>query len=515
MKTRGFTLVELLAVIVLLVITLGITFPIVYDAIKQGNDTVNDTQINRILEAAYDWSISNPTYLPKEGDSITISLGQLKQAGLIDTNLRNSKTKKLFPNDMLVTIANVKGEEPEEVEYTKYIGDYKITANVDTGKSVEYDEYAPQIILKGDSVIYINKGALFGDPGYTAVTYDNKPITNVTTTYKKGEEQVPYVTTDQYAVFSIFYTAIDGNKKTTVVRSIVITDKEAPTLIVPGSTTISTKVTTFDYMDGVSCTDPQGDCTITYNEPVKLGVKGKYVITYTATDNEGNKTTKKRVITIDNKNTLPTGYQQVAYIQSTGTQYIDTGYYFTTEKTRIITNLEVTSNPSSQTLFGSEEWYNSAHNRYFSNILHGSNGRFNAYVGAGSVGSVNIGLNTKKMIDLSTNDSKQLSIEIDNVSVLNVTYSGTILTHDNAYNGASNKGNIFIFANHGDGTSEAIQTIGGMILYSFKMYDNNMLVRDFVPCYRTTDGVIGLYDKVENKFYTNKGTGTFIKGPEV
>ena len=42
-----------------------------------------------------------------------------------------------------------------------------------------------------------------------------------------------------------------------------------------------------------------------------------------------------------------------------------------------------------------------------------------------------------------------------------------------------------------------------------------MLVRDFIPCYRISDGVIGLYDKVSGKFYTNAGTGTFTKGADV
>lgn len=45
-----------------------------------------------------------------------------------------------------------------------------------------------------------------------------------------------------------------------------------------------------------------------------------------------------------------------------------------------------------------------------------------------------------------------------------------------------------------------------------KIWDsNNELVRRFVPCYRISDGVIWLYDTVNNTFYTNDGTGTFWK----
>ena len=38
---------------------------------------------------------------------------------------------------------------------------------------------------------------------------------------------------------------------------------------------------------------------------------------------------------------------------------------------------------------------------------------------------------------------------------------------------------------------------------------------DLVPCYRKSDGEIGMYDLVSNTFFTNQGTGTFLKGADV
>lgn len=49
-------------------------------------------------------------------------------------------------------------------------------------------------------------------------------------------------------------------------------------------------------------------------------------------------------------------------------------------------------------------------------------------------------------------------------------------------------------------------------IYSCKFSENGSLMVDLVPCYRRSDGVIGLYDKVNDIFYTNKGTGEFLKG---
>jgi len=54
-----------------------------------------------------------------------------------------------------------------------------------------------------------------------------------------------------------------------------------------------------------------------------------------------------------------------------------------------------------------------------------------------------------------------------------------------------------------------------MKLYSCRFYDNGTLTRDFMPCYNKYTGAIGLYDKVNGVFYPNKGTGTFLKGPDV
>ena len=46
-----------------------------------------------------------------------------------------------------------------------------------------------------------------------------------------------------------------------------------------------------------------------------------------------------------------------------------------------------------------------------------------------------------------------------------------------------------------------------------KIYDNDVMVRDLVPC-KNADGVAGMWDKVEGKFYGNGGTDTIIAGPE-
>ena len=51
-------------------------------------------------------------------------------------------------------------------------------------------------------------------------------------------------------------------------------------------------------------------------------------------------------------------------------------------------------------------------------------------------------------------------------------------------------------------------------LYSCKMYNNSTIVRDFIPAKRVSDGKCGLWDKVNFKFYTDESGGNFTAGAE-
>lgn len=48
--------------------------------------------------------------------------------------------------------------------------------------------------------------------------------------------------------------------------------------------------------------------------------------------------------------------------------------------------------------------------------------------------------------------------------------------------------------------------------YYFQMWDNEILIRDFIPVRRVSDLEIGLFDRVENKFYTSPNGNKFIGG---
>ena len=87
-------------------------------------------------------------------------------------------------------------------------------------------------------------------------------------------------------------------------------------------------------------------------------------------------------------------------------------------------------------------------------------------------------------------------------TVISSTFGGTI----------SQTLPLYILANNNNGT--ATYSVGAKI-YSMDISIDGVKERDFVPCYRKADDVIGLYDLVYGTFYTNSGTGTFTKGQDV
>lgn len=58
-------------------------------------------------------------------------------------------------------------------------------------------------------------------------------------------------------------------------------------------------------------------------------------------------------------------------------------------------------------------------------------------------------------------------------------------------------------------------TAQNLYVYGIKAYRDFDLLLDAVPCYRKSDGAIGMYDTVSGKFYTNIGGGSFAKGNNV
>lgn len=79
------------------------------------------------------------------------------------------------------------------------------------------------------------------------------------------------------------------------------------------------------------------------------------------------------------------------------------------------------------------------------------------------------------------------------------------------WNNATNR-NYYLFANNYSG---GVLKGSGINIYGVKLWNGDTLVRDFVPAKRNSDDALGMYDLVNDVFYTNSGTGSFIGGSEL
>lgn len=218
-------------------------------------------------------------------------------------------------------------------------------------------------------------------------------------------------------------------------------------------------------------------------------------------------------------------YQRVEYIENSGTQYINTGYYWTSDNVRAVLSANVTTHNQGESLFGNEEYI--GRDRYFALIPHNSGGTMKIFSLDRNLIEFTYPLSTDMILDVSAStkgSDKYVNLAItSNGSTKNyggkATTGGSVITNPN--NLKTGVGEIYLFANHNSGAGAVTggtpnrvgnQIVGKMKVYSFKMYDNNILVRDFVPVVRSRDGVAGMYDMVGHKFYTNAGSGSFEAG---
>ena len=84
------------------------------------------------------------------------------------------------------------------------------------------------------------------------------------------------------------------------------------------------------------------------------------------------------------------------------------------------------------------------------------------------------------------------------------------ITKSKEFIGSIKNGRKFtLFANNLNG---AITMYSKVKVKKFWYKKDGVLIADYVPCYRITDNVVGMYDLVTGEFLTNSGTGEFNKG---
>lgn len=181
----------------------------------------------------------------------------------------------------------------------------------------------------------------------------------------------------------------------------------------------------------------------------------------------------------------------VEYLESTGTQYIDTQYHGNTTRTRVDMKITIIGS-GTQFICGSRNTPYKIENDSCAFLYYQSALRADWATGKGISGTINVSRNTP--IDVSITRGECV---VDGV------------THTYANNTSINQNNTLLLFTISDSLTSGFV---GKIHY-FKIYDNNALVMDLIP---VRVGQVGyMYDKVSGNLYGNSGSGSFILGNDV
>jgi len=213
---KGFTLVEIIAVVTVLGILAVVGTVAISNILKSNRERSYDLQIKNIEQGARNWANRNVLILPdNEGDVVTLTLLYLKQEGFVEGDIKDPITEEPFPNDMLITITR-KGNS--------YV--YDVLDNTGNKGTGYYNPNAPVIALVGsaDVNLKVNTSSTddYTDPGVIAKTKGGADITEIEVVITKDGNVVDNIPLNKVGHYVISYTVSDNNLKSSISRNVKI-----------------------------------------------------------------------------------------------------------------------------------------------------------------------------------------------------------------------------------------------------------------------------------------------------
>lgn len=201
---------------------------------------------------------------------------------------------------------------------------------------------------------------------------------------------------------------------------------------------------------------------------------------------------------------LPSEYTQVEYLESSGTQYIDTG---------IVLKSKATVTTVGQSVQGST-----------------TSGPYSFWGFMGSDTLPRWGwsiFSNRWLPDLNTTSQYAGTADTNKHTFINTCYyENNVLQYDSLLDGnsvsvgrveslatyTSNSLSAYLFARNTGGTAGNFLACR---IFSYEIVQDDVLVINLIPARRKSDNVLGMYDTVTSTFLTNAGTGTFTAGADV
>ena len=280
MKNKAFTLVELLAVIVILSIILIIAVPQITSIIGETRQKAFEASEKLFVNAAEKYASLEEFELPTAENPIkNISYDTLKNAKYI-TNIKNPKTSEECPNASV----QIKYIGPNEYTYSPKIicGEYE-----SSGPTLP-----PIIALVGDNPYEVEINTTYSDPGATAydsadgdVSDDIVVDASNLDVSAEGSYTVTYNVDDS-----------DENSAEEVIRTVnvIIVDDEIPVISLIGNNPQSIQPdAVYEELGALATDNYDNDTLLTAtividSSEVDTSTRGEYIVTYNVTDSKGN-----------------------------------------------------------------------------------------------------------------------------------------------------------------------------------------------------------------------------------
>ena len=177
------------------------------------------------------------------------------------------------------------------------------------------------------------------------------------------------------------------------------------------------------------------------------------------------------------------GYDILEYLESSGTQYIDTGVVYAND-TKLTQRFCVVDFAGVQMQMGALDRIANVWHRFHWGVAGESTLRYIKWIGLANVSYTTLPAGADGWVDVTLDASDQSYTEDDHST-------------------------IAIFARNESGTF----TCGKFRVGITRIWKGTDLVRLLVPARRLSDNALGLYDYCEPKFYENGGSGEFAAGP--
>ena len=206
-----------------------------------------------------------------------------------------------------------------------------------------------------------------------------------------------------------------------------------------------------------------------------------------------------------------TAMRRVEYVEGTGTQYIDSGYY-PTPNTHVRADYQFTAVANNHRVFGIEI----AGSLYFNAYIN-SSGKF-AYnmsdskdnfkpVGSVTPGNTNRNLHDFNYIDGESRRAYTIYGPDGSVTATQAPLAGTATI--------STEETLTLAANRTSETGINADTTAKHRIYSMLFDEGSALTAALAPAVRTSDGAVGLYDSARNMFLQSASAASYVLGPSM